>query len=246
MPRFKPPCSCSQADYLKKLCWRGLEKRYRQPQASLYRRLDYELDTISDMGYSGYFLVVWDIARFARRNHIPICGKGSAAGSLVSYVLGISDVDPVKNNLYFERFLNRQRKQPPDVDMDIAHKDREKVIEYLQSRYGTKNVGRVCTFATIRSRAAIRETSRMLNYSKQETDQLLLDLRYEKNHTEPGYRELSLLSSKISSHIRHLSTHPSAIIVSNQGLEEKVPMMLSAEGKLMSQYDMDSIEALEY
>jgi len=244
IPRFKVPRSGSQSSYLKALCYAGLKKRYGRPGPQLYHRLDYELEVISDRGYSSYFLMVWDIARFARQQHIPTCGKGSAAGSLASYVLGISDVDPVKNNLYFERFLNRQRKQPPDIDMDIAHQDREKVLEYLQQRYGSSNVGRVCTFATLRTRAAVRETSRILNYSKQETDQLLLDLKYQKKDARSRYNNMVLLSSRISERIRHLSTHPSAVIVSEQPLEEKIPMMLSSEGKLMSQYDMNSIEEL--
>ena len=243
IPRFKVPSSFTQQSYLERLCLRGLDKRYPSPGQDLYARLKKELKTITGLGYCGYFLVVWDIARFARRNHIPICGKGSAAGSMVSYVLGISDVDPVKNNLYFERFLNPERKQPPDIDMDIAHKKRDDILHYLGSRYGEKNVGRACTFVTLRPRSAIRETSRILNYSKQETDRLLDMSRYEKGRP-PGYDDLLSLSSRIEGKVRHICTHPSAVIVSDRCLEEKIPLMLSEQGKILSQYDMDSIEAM--
>ncbi|MGM0365436.1 MAG: DNA polymerase III subunit alpha [Actinomycetota bacterium] len=244
IPRFKLPSSCTQQSYLEKLCSLGFKKRYGRPQPDHCRRLQKELRIIAEMGYCGYFLVVWDIARFARKNQIPICGKGSAAGSMVSYVLGISDVDPVKNNLYFERFLNPERSQPPDIDMDVANKKREDILEYLKQRYGEKNVGRVCTFATMKPRSAIRETSRILNYSKQETDRLLDMARYEKIGQQPGYSDIFSLSPRISGKIRHLSTHPSAVIVSDSSLEEKIPLMLSEEGKIMSQYDMGSIEKL--
>ncbi len=244
IPRFEVPCSMSQQQYLEKLCLLGLGKRYSSPAPALYRRLKKELDTIGAMRYSGYFLVVWDIARFARKNHIPICGKGSAAGSLVSYVLGISDVDPVKNNLYFERFLHAERKQPPDIDMDIAHKRREDVLAYVQSRYGEKNVGRVCSFSTLKRKGAVRESSRVLNCPKQETDGLLEQAAYEKPFPRSGNRDLLRLSSKLSGIIRHVGTHPSAIVVSASPLDETIPLMRSEQGKIMSQYDMDSIEAL--
>ncbi len=244
IPHFKVPSCSTQQEYLEKLCYRGLKKRYGRPLPGLCSRLKKELEVIAAMGYCGYFLVVWDIARFARTNHIPICGKGSAAGSMVSYVLGISDVDPVKNNLYFERFLNPERKHPPDIDMDIANNRREHILEYLESRYGGRNVGRVCTFVSIKPRSAVREASRMLNYSKMETDRLLDMAKYEKISPKSIYGDILSLSSRISGKIRHICTHPSAVIVSDSSLEQRIPLMLSEQGKLMSQYDMESVEAL--
>ncbi|MGM0367949.1 MAG: DNA polymerase III subunit alpha [Actinomycetota bacterium] len=243
VPDFKVPEGSSQPGYLRKLCYRKISKRYNSPDSRILKRLEDELSIIEKTGYSGYFLIVADIASFARKNHIPICGKGSAAGSLVSYVLGISNVDPVENNLYFERFLNEERQEPPDIDIDIANKKRDKILSYLRLKYGKKNTGRVCLFSTIKPRSSVRETARMLNYSKQEIDQLIAS-GDRKDGNESGYMQLFSTSSKLEGYPRHVSMHPTAVIVSNSSLDSSIPLMLSETKEAMSQYDMKSIEDL--
>ncbi len=243
VPDFKVPEGSSQPGYLRKLCYRKISKRYNNPHSRILKRLENELSIIEKTGYSGYFLVVADIASFARKNHIPICGKGSAAGSLVSYVLGISNVDPVENNLYFERFLNEERQEPPDIDIDIANKKRDKILSYLRSKYGKKNTGRVCLFSTIKPRSSLREAARMLNYSKQEIDQLITS-GDRKADSKSRYMQLFSTSSKLEGYPRHVSMHPTAVIVSNSSLDSSMPLMLSETKEAMSQYDMKSIEDL--
>ncbi len=244
IPEFKAPEGYTQCSYLKKLCYANIKKRYGTLNAQITKKLNNELNTIKKTGYCGYFLIVADIVKFARKNHIPICGKGSAAGSLVSYLLEISNVEPISNNLCFERFLNEERKEPPDIDIDIANKKRGAILSYLCSRYGNKNIGRVCIFNTIKPRSSIRETGRILNYSKQEIDQVINYIGYEKNKSESGYKQLFSVSSKLKGYIRHISMHPTAVIVSNKNLEKNIPLMLSETKEIMSQYDMKSIADL--
>src|SRR3989304_9653136 len=174
-PHFKTPGNETEEGYLKKLCCgRGLKRRYgNNPPADVRSRLNKELEIIAKTGFCGYFLTVADIARYAHKNNIPICGKGSSAGSAVSYILGISNIDPVKNNLYFERFLNRERKEPPDIDIDLSNKRRAEIIRYLAARYGKNNISRGCTFSTLKPRAAIREAGRILGWSKEDIDPVI-------------------------------------------------------------------------
>ena len=174
LPHFATPSGESQIRYLEQLCIKGLESRYGgNPDKKATERLAMELSVIAKTGFAGYFLVAADIARFACENKIPICGKGSAAGSLVSYILRISNVDPIENNLYFERFLNEERKDPPDIDMDISSREREKISAYLRSKYGKNSIARVSSFSTTKPRASIREAGRILNMSKDEIDYLV-------------------------------------------------------------------------
>ncbi|MBA7662380.1 DNA polymerase III subunit alpha [subsurface metagenome] len=265
-PCFKAPEDETQESYLKKLCCRGLKQRYgNNPSANVCSRLEKELEIITKTGFCGYFLIVADIARFAHKNNIPICGKGSSAGSIVSYILGISSIDPVKNNLYFERFLNRERKEPPDIDIDLSAKRRTEIIRYLTLKYGKNNISRVCTFSTLKPRAAIREAGRILGLGKEDMDQAVRavkavpdSLRYPRRQdaesltVEPGhieaeemqYKKITYISGKIENYIRHTSMHPSAFIVSSSNLAKKIPLALSETGEIMSQYDMNSIEDL--
>mgnify|MGYP005850171435 CR=1 FL=1 len=261
LPHFTVPAGESQENYLKKLCEDGLRFRYgSSPPPHIKERLSKELEVINKTGFAVYFLVVADIARFACENKIPICGKGSAAGSLVSYILRISNVDPIKNNLCFERFLNEERKKPPDIDIDISNKDREKVWQYLCSKYGKESIARVASFATTRPRASIREAGRILGVARDEIDYIIKSVPdYNRFFTtekmqqsaessnlidskNTHYRKITSISARISGYIRHVSTHPSALIVSNYNLSKKIPLTLSETGEITSQYDMNSIE----
>jgi DNA polymerase-3 subunit alpha len=263
LPQFRTPSGKSQEDYLRELCTDGLALRYgKNPPKKIIERFNKEIDIINKTGFAGYFLVVADMARFACENRIPICGKGSAAGSLVSYILRISNVDPVENNLYFERFLNPERKEPPDIDIDISSRDRDRIIRYLQSKYGHENIARVSSFATTKPRASMREAGRILNVAKEEIDCIIKSVpgynrfftsEKMQRSTESSklidvsnqeYRKIISISRQISGYIRHVSTHPSAFIVSNENLSRKIPLTLSETGEVMSQYDMNSIDSL--
>lgn len=264
-PHFKVPGRIPEEDYLKKLCSRGLKWRYgSNPSPDILRRLKKELEVIMETGFCGYFLIVADIARFARKNNIPICGKGSSAGSIVSYILGISNVDPVKNNLYFERFLNRERKEPPDIDIDLSHKRRAEIIKYITLKYGKNNISRVCTFSTLKPRAAVREAGRFLGCSKEDADRIVntyssslssgFPVRQYKGITAKDrecsdvrdiqHKKITFISRKIENYVRHTSLHPSAFIISSTDLTKKIPLTLSQTGETTSQYDKDSIEDL--
>jgi DNA polymerase-3 subunit alpha len=193
---------------------------------------------------------------------IPICGKGSAAGSIVSYILRISNVEPIENNLYFERFLNNERTEPPDIDIDISSRDREKISQYLYKKYGRNSIARVSSFATNRPRAALREAGRILNIAKDEVDSIIKAVpNYNRFFTgermrrsaessgavdlcNPVYQKALSIAESIGGYIRHVSMHPSAFIVSNHDLSAKIPLTLSETGELMSQYDMHSIDEL--
>jgi DNA polymerase III subunit alpha len=264
LPLFEIPAGeTSPGGYLRKLCMTGFIRRFGcYPDARYFYRLEKELKIIEKTGFSGYFLIIADMAGFARERNIPICGKGSAAGSLVSYLLGISDVDPVEQNLYFERFLNTGRKSPPDIDIDICSRRRSELLSYLSSRYGAENVSRVCLFSTLRPRAAVREAGRIAGLGKFETDDILkrpdLPESFSSGRASPesikeaagllgkGRIPVNILSCalKIENYIKHMSLHPSAFIISRRDLTGTVPLTLSDTGGIMTQYDMESIKRL--
>ncbi|HAJ95484.1 MAG TPA: DNA polymerase III subunit alpha, partial [Actinobacteria bacterium] len=263
LPHFKVPGGETEAICLRRLCLMGLGWRSgHYPPPEYVPRLEKELSVIEKTGFSGYFLIIADIARFTRTKNIPICGKGSAAGSLVSYLLGISNVDPIKHDLYFERFLNSERKNPPDVDIDICSKRRGEVLNYLSSKYGRESVSRVCSFSSLRPRAAIREAGRIMGLGKYDIDNITRKAgsfrsfpsrrSLSKNRKEIKQciagdrlsRSVLSIAGKIENYIRHLSMHPSAFIISCGDLAGMVPLTISETGETMTQYDMDSIEEL--
>lgn len=263
IPDFNVPRGETQESYLKKLCYKELRSRYKNnPSNQVLDRLNKELKVIIKKGFCGYFLIVADMARFTHENNILICGKGSAAGSLVSYILKISNIDPIKNNLYFERFLNKERKKLPDIDVDVSSKKKACVLKYLSSKYGKKNIARVCSFSTIKPRAAIREAGRILNLNKEEVDHIIKAIpnyrhfftrediekaikEYNSiNIRSTTYKKITSVSKKIEGFVRHVSMHPSAFIVSNSNLAKIIPLTLSETGEIMSQYNKNSIEDL--
>lgn len=266
MPEFPLPAGYTDADYLRGLCYEKIHARYETLTDEIKTRLDYELKIIHSMGYDGYFLIVYDFMNFARQNNIPVGpGRGSAAGSLVAYVLGITELDPIKYNLLFERFLNPERVTLPDIDVDLCYMRREEVIEYVRRRYGMEKVSQIATFGTLAAKAAIRDVARVLEVPFNESSRIVkmmpnilnvtLDdalkisnefLNEYKNN--PSTRRVIDFARKLEGFPRHLSVHAAGIVISKVPLDEIVPLQYSKNTIytqiLVTQYDKDTIEEL--
>ncbi|MHB1335052.1 MAG: DNA polymerase III subunit alpha [Candidatus Humimicrobiaceae bacterium] len=254
LPYFKIPEDETQESHLRKLCYEKISFRYGEKAgSSIYQRLECELSVIEKTGFCGYFLIVADIARFAFINKIPACGKGSSAGSMVAYLLEISNVDPVKQNLCFERFLNEERKDLPDIDIDMSSKGRYKAAEYLSHIYGKYNVLRVPVFTTFNSRASLREAGRILSLGKEEMDDIirLVPSRNISHHEvrkemSSSNSALMNISDNLKGYIRHIAMHPCAFIVLGKNMSENIPLMNSETGETMSQYGIKDIESMGF
>ena len=263
LPAYPLPSSYSARDYLKKLCLEGLKKYYPVPSSEVIKRLQYELKIINQMGFAGYFLIVRDIVRFAKQNNIPVGpGKGSSAGSLVSYLLNVTEVDPLKYQLFFERFLNPERIDLPDIDIDFGQLGREKVISYIFKKFGHNRVTHVSTTSTYAARSAIRDAGRVLGFLPQEINKIaqlipifsLPGVIKASLKTLPGLQKLpqdqeplkSLFSfaQTIEGIPRHLSVHASSMIISDRPLSEIVPLEVTNQGEIVSQYEKESIKDL--
>ncbi len=260
MPSFPmPPDYTDPGSYLTDLARKGLEKRYERIDDTLRRRVAYELDVIKSMGYADYYLIVWDYVRFAKASGIAVGpGRGSGAGSLVAYVLEITDVDPIKYNLLFERMLNPERVSMPDFDVDFSDKDRDKVIRYVSQKYGEKNVCQVITFGTMGAKAAIRDVGRVLDMPFPEVDRIAklvpnelkmtLDRAIQqvpelKKAAESEDEKGNLLkhARNLEGLARHASVHAAAVIIAPGELTNFVPLYRSPrDGKVTSQYDGES------
>ncbi len=261
LPSYHAPDPCSVPEYLEKLCMVGLKKCYPDDSGQAFYRMKYELQVINQMGFAGYFLIVRDIVQFAKQNDIPVGpGKGSAAGSLVSYLLNITEVDPLKFKLFFERFLNPQRIDLPDIDIDFGQIGRDRVIHYIFQRFGREQVTHVCTMNTYAARSAVRDAGRALGFSYQELNRIagmmpyfsspgviraslrhLPELKALPCQKEP-LRSLFSYAQFMEGKPRHLSVHASAMIIADQPLANLVPLELSPEGEIISQYEKESIK----
>jgi len=250
LPVYPLPSSYSAPDYLKKLCLEGLKKYYPSPSSKVINRLQYELKIINQMDFAGYFLIVRDIVRFAKQNNIPVGpGKGSSAGSLVSYLLNITEVDPLKYQLFFERFLNPERIDLPDIDIDFGQLGREKVISYIFKKFGNNRVTHVSTVSTYAARSAIRDTGRALGFLPREINKIaqlmpifsspgviraslkkLPELQKLPQDQEP-LKSLFSLAQTIEGKPRHLSVHASSMIISDRPLSEVVPLEVTNQGE---------------
>lgn len=275
LPGHPVPGSQEELDaYLEWLCREGAARRYPAGGEAVERRLDKELGVIREVGYAGYFLIVWDFIRYAREQGIPVGpGRGSAAGSLVAYVLGITDIDPLRYQLIFERFLNPARISPPDIDVDFSDKGREEVIRYVTRKYGQENVAQIITFGTLAAKAAVRDVGRAMAYPFDETDRLAkwipqeLDMTLDKAlETVPEIKEAyasderarALLDTAraLEGQVRHASTHAAGVVISREPLLEVVPLCQTKAGRggeggseadggtLTTQYPMESLERL--
>jgi len=264
LPTFRPvPEGMTSADYLAELCRSGLDERYEgMPSAEAKERLQYELAVIERMGYSDYFLIVWDFIRFAHESGIRTGpGRGSSAGSLVAYVLHITDVDPLKYKLLFERFLNPERISMPDIDIDFNDERRDEVIAYVSAKYGEEHVAQIITFGTMAAKAAVRDVGRAMNVPYGEVDraaklipnQLGITLEEAlRTSTElrdacakqPRTDALLKMAMKVEGMPRHASTHAAGVVISQEPLTHYVPLQAGTERTALTQYSMENLEAV--
>ena len=266
LPQYPVPDGYTSLSYLNKLCEDGFKKRYEgvdaDNEASLRERLKYETDTISSMGFVDYFLIVWDYINFAKENHIAVGpGRGSAAGSIVAYCLGITGVDPIRYNLLFERFLNPERVTMPDIDVDFCVLRRQEVIDYVTEKYGREKVVQIVTFGTMAAKMVIRDVGRALdlpysfcdkvakmipNELKMNIDKALLinpDLKRLYDEDEEA-KKLIDLSRRLEGLPRHTSIHAAGVVISKREVDRYVPVSTSSDGAVTTQYTMETIEQL--
>jgi len=260
LPDYKIPEKYNLDEYLRNLCEQGLNKRYTEVTPDIRRRLDYELSVISEMGFASYFVIVWDFIEYAKRQKIMVGpGRGSGAGSLVAYVLGITELDPLKYGLLFERFLNPGRKSMPDLDIDFADNGRDRVIDYVKEKYGQKNVAQIITFGTMLARAVVRDTGRVLNIPLLEVDgiaklipfgetiqgalQLVPELksRYE---TDGVVRNLLDMAQRIEGIKRHTGVHAAGIVIAPGEMVNYVPLAKSGKNVVTTQYEDAALVSL--
>jgi len=260
LPRFQPPEGYTQEEYLRKLCYENLERKYPHPSQEVKHRIEYELSVINKLGFTSYFLIVWDFVRFAKSKGIPVGpGRGSAAGSIVSYLLGITTIDPLKYGLLFERFLNPDRVSLPDIDIDFCYERRQEVIDYVIDKYGENNVAQIITFGRMQARAVVRDVARALNIPYQDADRIAKlipsDLGMDLNRAvqlEPELRNLIERDDKVKNLIevakvleglsRHVSIHAAGVVISDRPLMELIPLYKTPDGEIVTGYDMDSID----
>jgi len=248
--------------YLKELAMEGVNQRYKEPAKEIYDRIHFELSVIERMGYAGYFLIVADFIQYAKSKGIPVGpGRGSAAGSLVSFVTGITDVDPLRYGLLFERFLNPERVSMPDIDIDFCYERRDEIIEYVKEKYGHDNVTQIITFGSMNARAVIRDVGRVLKIPYGEVDQIAKKIPYQIGMTleialtkSPEFKEACekddknqelLENAKVLEGLaRHSSTHAAGVVIAPGPLTDYVPIYKSTQGDVTTQYDMKSLESI--
>ena len=264
LPQVELPQGKKVDDFLAELCWQGLEKRYQEPGAEVKQRLSYELDVIQKTRFAHYFLVVWDIISFARERGIYFGVRGSAAASLALYCLGVTDVDPLAYGLVFERFLNVERRELPDIDLDFQDDRRDEVLAYVNQKYGSDHVAQIITFGTMGARAAIRDTGRALGMPYGQVDRvarlipleltITLDRALEQNrelhdiyHQDAAILNLIDSARKLEGLVRHVSTHAAGVVISHEPLIKYVPLQLLGKGEqrtVMTQFHMWNIARL--
>ena len=263
LPVFTIPENSKEKDpdlYLQTLCMKGLKNLYPKITAELKKRLNYELSVIKQMDFSGYFLITADFVAYAKKNHIPVGpGRGSAAGSLVSYALGITTIDPMKHDLLFERFLNPERVSLPDIDIDFCYERRGEVIQYIKDKYGEKSVTQIITFGKMKARQAVKDVGRVMGYPYGEVEKIAKEIPEELNITLKGalkkspefkkmaegtYKELIEHSLILEGVNRHASTHAAGVVIAPGDLTDFIPLYKSSKGDVTSQYDMKGLEKL--
>ncbi|NCC44730.1 MAG: DNA polymerase III subunit alpha, partial [Clostridia bacterium] len=262
LPKFDVPEGYTSWEYLNKLCYEGLERLYQPATEELKERLKYELDTIQTMGYVDYFLIVWDFIKYARDHDIMVGpGRGSAAGSIVSYTLGITQLDPIRYQLLFERFLNPERVSMPDIDIDFCFERRQEVIDYVVRKYGKDRVVQIVTFGTLAARGVIRDVGRVLDMPYAQVDTIAKMIPNELNITidkalkmNPDLRRqyegdeqikyLIDMSKRLEGLPRHTSMHAAGVVISQKSVDEYVPLSRAQDGSVTTQFTMTTLEEL--
>ena len=264
LPKFPIPKNNENSDnpdeYLKSLVISGAENLYSEITPKIQNQIKHELNIIKNMGFAGYFLITADFVKYAKNNNIPVGpGRGSAAGSLVSYSLGITDIDPLKHNLLFERFLNPDRISMPDIDIDFCIERRGEVIDYIKTQYGEKSVSQIITFGSMKAKQVIRDVGRVMGYTFSEVDRLAKTIPDELNITlknsikkspefremsENQYKELVEHSLVLEGMNRHASIHAAGVVIAPGKLTDYVPLYKSSSGDITTQYDMKGLEDL--
>ena len=262
LPKFDVPAPYTSWEYLNKLCYNGLKERYTENLDELGKRLEYELGVIQKMGYVDYFLIVWDFIRFARDHDIMVGpGRGSAAGSLVSYTLGITKLDPIKYDLLFERFLNPERVSMPDIDVDFCFERRQEVIDYVVEKYGKDRVVQIVTFGTMAARGVIRDVGRVMDLPYAQCDSIAKMIPTELNitidkalkmnpelrtlyETDETVKKLIDMSRRLEGLPRHTSMHAAGVVISQKSVDEYVPLSRASDGSIVTQFTMTTLEEL--
>ncbi|MGN0983277.1 MAG: DNA polymerase III subunit alpha, partial [Gemmiger sp.] len=262
LPYFKAPDGMENQAFFEKLCWEGLERRYPgKVTDALRERLEYEIGVVKKMGYTNYYLIVYDFINYAKSRDIPVGpGRGSGAGSLAAYCVGITDIDPIRYNLVFERFLNPERVSMPDFDVDFCYERRQEVIDYVNEKYGRDHVAQIVTFGTMAARAAVRDVGRVMGMPYQDVDKVAklipMELKMTINraleisadlkqlyNTDPQIHELIETSRKVEGMPRHASTHAAGVVITREAATEYVPLATN-DGLPVTQFNMVEIERL--
>ncbi len=261
LPKITLDTTLTHEEYLRNLCMEGAGVKYPEITEEITKRIDYELDVINSMGYTDYFLIVWDFIKFAKDSGIPVGpGRGSAAGSIVAYTLNITEVDPLKYDLLFERFLNPERVSMPDIDIDICNERRDEVKEYVTQKYGTTRVASIITFGTMAARAAVRDVGRVLGMEPALVDRVAKSIPETPGITlsqalsmegdlkkyysqDTSAKKLIDLALKAEGLVRHASTHAAGVVIADDELTSYVPVQ-SADKGILTQYPMGSLEKI--
>ena len=262
LPKYDVPEGYTSWEYLNKMCWDGFAERYPDDDGHLKDQLTYELSIIQKMGYVDYFLIVWDFIKYARDHGIAVGpGRGSAAGSLVSYTLGITNIDPAKYQLLLERFLNPERVSMPDIDVDFCFERRQEVIDYVVRKYGKDRVAQIVTFGTLAARGVLRDVGRVMDLPYAFVDSIAKMVPQELNITldkalqmNPEFRnlyetneqvkELVDMSKRLEGLPRHTSMHAAGVVISQKAVDEYVPLSRASDGSVTTQFTMTTLEEL--
>ncbi len=260
LPKYEPAGCKNQEEFLCKLCEEGIKKRFNRSFSDIYReRLEHELKIIKEKRFTSYFLIVWDFINYSKKNRIPTGpGRGSAAGSLVSYLLEITDIDPIKYGLLFERFLNPERRELPDIDIDFCFVRRPEVINYVTQKYGQENVAQIITFGTMQARAVIRDVGRVMGMSYADVDKIAkmippdpnislkdaLESVGELNHlfkTDEQIKKLILTAFPLEGLLRHASVHAAGVVIGDSALTDYMPLFKSGDEQITTGFSMEAL-----
>lgn len=262
LPKYEPPGGEDKEIFLKQLCEKGLERRFSVVSPEIKKRLGHELEIIKNAGFISYFLIVWDFIHYAKENKIPVGpGRGSAAGSIVSYLLGITDINPLDYGLLFERFLNPERLGLPDIDIDFCYERRQEVINYVTKKYGQENVAQIITFGTMQARAVLRDVGRVMGISYADVDRIAKMIPPDPSLTlkdaltsEPELKNLYRNDPQITQLVdtalqleglnRHASVHAAGVVIADKPLDNYMPLFMTQENQVTSGYSMSLLEKI--